>query len=88
VGVFAGASSNEYAAALDAGPEVRAAVDPFQIGLATSRDFLSTRVYYKLGLEGPSLTVQTGCSTSLASRKAGPSLTPGAGGGVARAQCG
>ncbi|MCT9933569.1 thioester reductase domain-containing protein [Planotetraspora sp. A-T 1434] len=65
VGVFAGASANEYASALNASPEVRAAVDPFQIGLATSRDFLSTRVSYKLGLEGPSLTVQTGCSTSL-----------------------
>ena len=32
---------------------------------ASGRDFLTTRVSYKLGLTGPSLDVQTACSTSL-----------------------
>lgn len=33
--------------------------------LGTDKDFLATRVSYKLDLTGPSLTVQTACSTSL-----------------------
>ena len=33
--------------------------------LANDKDFLATRVSYKLNLRGPSLTVQTACSTSL-----------------------
>ena len=32
---------------------------------ATTRDFLTTRVSYKLNLRGPSVNVQTACSTSL-----------------------
>lgn len=36
-----------------------------QILIANDKDFLSTRVSYKLNLKGPSLTVQTACSTSL-----------------------
>ena len=32
---------------------------------SNDRDFLATRVSYKLNLRGPSLTVQTACSTSL-----------------------
>ena len=33
--------------------------------IVNDKDFLSTRVSYKLNLTGPSLTVQTACSTSL-----------------------
>ncbi|MBL8346079.1 MAG: SDR family NAD(P)-dependent oxidoreductase [Rubrivivax sp.] len=33
--------------------------------LGNDKDFLCTRVSYKLGLKGPSMTVQTACSTSL-----------------------
>ncbi|GAA1602440.1 type I polyketide synthase [Actinoplanes couchii] len=33
--------------------------------LGSDKDFLATRVSYKLNLTGPSLTVQTACSTSL-----------------------
>ena len=33
--------------------------------IASDKDFLSTRISYKLNLKGPSITVQTACSTSL-----------------------
>src|SRR5262249_37077435 len=36
-----------------------------QMGISSDKDFLSTRVSYKLNLQGPSLTVQSACSTSL-----------------------
>ncbi|MFJ2906476.1 type I polyketide synthase [Streptomyces sp. NPDC087212] len=33
--------------------------------LARDKDFMATRVAYKLGLRGPAITIQTACSTSL-----------------------
>lgn len=72
VGVFAGASLNTYF--LRHVLQNRAAVEDFtsqfQVGrytelLGALNDFVSTRVSYKLGLTGPSLSVATACSTSL-----------------------
>ncbi len=64
VGVFAGGALNTYLLdALRSG-----AVQPTETlnaMLANGSDFLSTRVSYKLNLTGPSMTVQSGCSTSL-----------------------
>lgn len=39
--------------------------DPFFLGLSYQKDFVATKVAYYLGLRGPALTVQTGCSSSL-----------------------
>jgi amino acid adenylation domain-containing protein len=66
VGLFAGVSANTYLLShlLD-DPEALAAADGSQAMLGSDKDFLSTRVSYKLNLRGPSLTVQTACSTSL-----------------------
>jgi phthiocerol/phenolphthiocerol synthesis type-I polyketide synthase E len=61
VGVYAGATVTPYAESLRG----LAGAHPYQVQLGTAREFLSTRVAYKLGLTGPALTVQTGCSTSL-----------------------
>jgi len=36
-----------------------------QLQVCSDKDFLATRVSYKLNLKGPSLDIQTGCSTSL-----------------------
>ena len=36
-----------------------------QLSIGNDKDFLATRVSYKLDLRGPSVTVQTACSTSL-----------------------
>ena len=64
VGVFAGASMSTYL--LDA---LRDGMAPseglLQLAIGNLGDFLSTRLSYKLDLRGPSLNVQTACSTSL-----------------------
>lgn len=64
IGVFAGSGINTYL------PMVRAAqqswtVSPMAVDLGNEKDFLATRVSYKLGMTGPSVSVQTACSTSL-----------------------
>src|SRR5690349_2535572 len=65
IGVYAGTSMNTYLMNLYSNAELVNAIGPLQIGMANDKDFLSTRVSYKLNLKGPSLTVQTACSTSL-----------------------
>ncbi|NEO58120.1 MAG: AMP-binding protein [Okeania sp. SIO3B5] len=40
--------------------------DGFKIMVANDKDYLTTKVSYKLNLKGPSVNVQTACSTSLA----------------------
>jgi acyl transferase domain-containing protein len=65
VGVFAGCSLSRYMLAVHGDPDMARALDPFQLTVANDKDFLATRVSYKLGLEGPAFTVQTACSTSL-----------------------
>ena len=72
IGVWAGASLNsyllynlcadrEFIARLVSGYQQSGPAD----FLGNAHDFLATRVSYKLNLRGPSLTVQTACSTSL-----------------------
>src|SRR5882724_9684982 len=45
--------------------DVLDSIGEFQAVIGNDKDFLPTRVSYKLNLRGPSLTVQTACSTSL-----------------------
>ncbi len=65
IGVFAGVGTNSYLLNLYSNPEVVGLTTNFQIGLGNNKDHLTTRVSYKLNLRGPSVNVQTGCSTSL-----------------------
>jgi acyl transferase domain-containing protein len=65
IGVYAGSSHTQYPSVLMSQRHRLGAVSEFQIRIATGMDFLTTRVAYKLGLTGPAITVQTGCSTSL-----------------------
>ena len=66
VGVYAGAGMNTYLITqVMRNPELMAAVGGYQLMLGNDKDFLCTRVSYKLDLHGPSVTVQTACSTSL-----------------------
>jgi acyl transferase domain-containing protein len=67
IGVFAGESANSYTRPRQF--ENSSNKDLFysmHAGMGNDRDFLSTTVSYKLNLRGPSLTIQTACSTSLA----------------------
>jgi acyl transferase domain-containing protein/surfactin synthase thioesterase subunit len=66
IGVYAGGGSalTSYMLAYSGHPEMRGQTAGLQ-HINADRDFLSTRVSYKLNLTGPSLTVQTACSTSL-----------------------
>lgn len=66
IGVCAGVSTNDYLQHnLQSNPELVASAGAFQTSLNNDKDSLATRVSYKLGLDGPSFTVQTACSTSL-----------------------
>ncbi|KPC71004.1 beta-ketoacyl synthase [Streptomyces sp. NRRL WC-3753] len=66
IGVYAGAGMNTYLLH-NLGERYRAAssVDHYRLMLANDKDFLATRVSYKLNLTGPSVNVNTACSTSL-----------------------
>jgi acyl transferase domain-containing protein len=65
IGVFAGAALSSYMADIYADPNVYARYDDMQIGIGNDKDHLTTQLSYKLNLRGPSVTVQTACSTSL-----------------------
>jgi amino acid adenylation domain-containing protein/non-ribosomal peptide synthase protein (TIGR01720 family) len=66
IGVYAGAGMNTYLLYnLYSNREVVRAVGDFQAMIGNDKDFLPTRVSYKLNLRGPSVSVQTACSTSL-----------------------
>ncbi|WP_017317668.1 type I polyketide synthase [Mastigocladopsis repens] len=65
IGVYAGASLSGYLFNVYSNQNILSSVDPHQIAIGGDKDYLSTRVSYKLNLEGPSYTVQTACSTSL-----------------------
>ncbi|NEP50771.1 MAG: acyltransferase domain-containing protein [Moorea sp. SIO3C2] len=66
IGVYAGLSENSYARN-NIYPHLQNSEpgNTYQLFLGNGHDFLSTRVSYKLNLTGPSITVQTACSTSL-----------------------
>ncbi|MEM8676958.1 MAG: SDR family NAD(P)-dependent oxidoreductase [Cyanobacteria bacterium P01_G01_bin.67] len=65
IGVYAGVDVNSYLIN-NIYPNFDGILD-FQTLIANGTDYLSTRVAYKLNLKGPSVTVQTACSTSLVS---------------------
>lgn len=64
IGVFGGAGLNTYL--LEVGPTLsHSPALRYQAFIGNDKDFLTTRVSYKLNLKGPSVDVQTACSTSL-----------------------
>ncbi|MGW9479462.1 type I polyketide synthase [Saccharomonospora azurea] len=66
IGVYAGAGMNTYLLSnLADRYHSSSAVGHYRFMLANDKDFLATRVSYKLNLQGPSVNVGTACSTSL-----------------------
>ncbi|HEV2146073.1 MAG TPA: aminotransferase class III-fold pyridoxal phosphate-dependent enzyme [Longimicrobiaceae bacterium] len=65
IGVFAGSSLNTYLVNVLSNPRVADAVGWARIRIANDKDFLATHTSYRLDLNGPSVSVQTACSTSL-----------------------
>ncbi|HYO90813.1 MAG TPA: type I polyketide synthase, partial [Pyrinomonadaceae bacterium] len=67
IGVYAGTSISTYQDNLYSNSELVGLVGDFQIAIGNNKDHLTTQVSYKLNLKGPSVAVQTACSTSLVS---------------------
>jgi phthiocerol/phenolphthiocerol synthesis type-I polyketide synthase E len=65
IGVFAGLSMNTYLLNIYSNHNALKGFNAFQAILSNDKDHLTTRVSYKLDLKGPSVNVQTTCSTSL-----------------------
>ncbi len=66
VGVFAGATMSSYLLThLSSAFGLMQLAGDYQVRIGNRVDNLTTRVSYKLNLKGPSVTVQTACSTSL-----------------------
>ncbi len=66
IGVFAGSSMMFYLwQNIVPNPKVLESMGFIQTWIVNDRDFVATRVNYKLNLRGPGMTVQTACSTSL-----------------------
>ncbi|HUQ34164.1 MAG TPA: SDR family oxidoreductase [Pyrinomonadaceae bacterium] len=65
IGVYAGAGTSTYRNNLYSNSDFVNLVGAFQIALGNNKDHLTTQVSYKLNLKGPSVAVQTACSTSL-----------------------
>lgn len=65
IGVFAGSSMNSYLPNVIGGECDLVSPHGTELMLTNDKDYLSARISYKLGFQGPSVTVQTGCSSSL-----------------------
>ncbi|WP_448339999.1 SDR family NAD(P)-dependent oxidoreductase [Desulfovibrio piger] len=65
VGVFAGSRISSYLEHACRGLKAGNGAEAFQCLVGNDKDYLCSRVSYKLNLNGPSLCVQTACSSSL-----------------------
>src|SRR6266581_8635840 len=66
IGIFAGAGyKNYHLHHLSPTRSISETFSGFQISLAQEQDVLATMISYKLNLKGPSVSVQSFCSTSL-----------------------
>jgi len=65
VGVFGGVGRNAYLLNnLMSHPDLRENAAEYDMLIGNERDFACTHIAYRLGLNGPAMTIQTACSTS------------------------
>ena len=66
IGVYAGVGDNHYYPThVLSHPDLANMVGKVIVGYGNEKDYIATRVSYALDLTGPSVSVNTGCSTSL-----------------------
>jgi amino acid adenylation domain-containing protein len=66
IGIFGGMGMSNYLLSnLLSHPDILAAAGPLQVRIFNDKDFLVSLTAFKLNLTGPSINVQTACSTSL-----------------------
>jgi acyl transferase domain-containing protein len=65
IGVFAGSDWSTYLYGIYASLDKLGYVDGMSLAVGNDKDHLTTHISYKLNLRGPSVAVQTACSTSL-----------------------
>ena len=77
IGVFAGMSNNTYwLQNLAAREDVTDVVGWLTTMMGNEKDYLATRVSYKLDLRGPALNVQTACSSNVRQCPSGDVMPP------------
>lgn len=66
IGVFTSSGPSTYLYRnIITNPDIINRYGDFQIEIGNDKDFLATKISYKLNLDGPSINVQTACSSSL-----------------------
>lgn len=65
IGAYAGCAMSSYLYQLERNQELVDLLGVIQVLIGNDKDYLTTLVSYKLDLKGPSLSIQTTCSTSL-----------------------
>ncbi len=65
IGMYGGVGTNMYIKDLLLANNSASDLDGLQLTVGNDKDYLTTRVSYKLNLRGPSIGIQTACSTSL-----------------------
>lgn len=65
IGVFAGSSFSSYLFGVLEKSDVVDSLGEMMVRHGNDKDFLATRISYKLNLRGPSVNIQTACSTGL-----------------------